>query len=287
MVQLLMALTFVLALVTATDAAEEKNRFYVGIGISFHAEGDGNTLVVDGVLRTGPAERVGIKAGDIIKEIDGQDATRLTERAIRDLMQNGPEGSSVRLKIRRQYFQPVPQEFDTEVARERIDRVAWVSLNHTLTSSHEFDSSGGMRGRVDFAARVFEDKKNKKFVYWFRVQNRSRYTTMLEWDLLNIAIHPHALLGTKIPVIRYPFILKPQQAKVITLATEELPTFSMGAATVFQKMDAAFSQQARKIGLVLSPHGGWQTISISRASGYVPENRLRLGEEKDGEDGKN
>jgi carboxyl-terminal processing protease len=71
---------------------------YAGVGIRISPQ-DGYITAV-GVLPNTPAERAGVRVGDRMVEIDGQDAQGWTdERAVRAL--RGPKGSTVTIKVRR------------------------------------------------------------------------------------------------------------------------------------------------------------------------------------------
>lgn len=71
---------------------------YAGVGIRISPQ-DGYITAV-GVLPNTPAERAGVRVGDRMVEIDGQDAQGWTdERAVRAL--RGPKGSTVTIRVRR------------------------------------------------------------------------------------------------------------------------------------------------------------------------------------------
>ncbi|EFN57183.1 hypothetical protein CHLNCDRAFT_9114, partial [Chlorella variabilis] len=72
----------------------------VGVEVSFSSQqGGSSSLVVISPAPGGPAERAGIRPGDQILSIDGQDTSTLSLYAAGNLLQ-GPEGSEVVLRVR-------------------------------------------------------------------------------------------------------------------------------------------------------------------------------------------
>ncbi len=84
---------------------ERQRGSYYGLGITVQSN-DGNITVISPFEGT-PAHRLGIRAGDIISRIDGEDARGMAiDDAVRRL--RGPKGSTVRVTItRRGYDQPL------------------------------------------------------------------------------------------------------------------------------------------------------------------------------------
>lgn len=91
------------------------NMEFVGIGITFDIDEAG--IKVTSVLKGGPAERTGLRAGDIITEVDGQSlAGKTSEQAV--TLITGQEGTTVHIKVLR----PSTNEtFTLDVAREKIN----------------------------------------------------------------------------------------------------------------------------------------------------------------------
>ncbi|MFA9477829.1 S41 family peptidase [Phycisphaerales bacterium AB-hyl4] len=72
-------------------------RFY-GVGIQLSRR-DGRLVVVSPLANT-PAQRAGVKAGDVIAQVDGRDASRWDlDRAVREI--SGPENTEVKLSLER------------------------------------------------------------------------------------------------------------------------------------------------------------------------------------------
>ena len=75
---------------------------YVGVGATLGADIEKNQLVVVSPMEDSPAEKAGLKSGDIITAIDGKtyEANQLSEAA--SYLKNGDEGTTVTLTIQRE-----------------------------------------------------------------------------------------------------------------------------------------------------------------------------------------
>lgn len=93
---------------------QSKENAYVGIGATIsYPEGEG--LLVESVVKDGPADQAGLRAGDLILAVDGtvlagEDRDKGTE------LTRGPEGSTVVLRIRR----ADGEEIDLPVVRGKV-----------------------------------------------------------------------------------------------------------------------------------------------------------------------
>ncbi|HEX8695278.1 MAG TPA: PDZ domain-containing protein [Longimicrobium sp.] len=85
-------------------------RAWLGIRFSWEEEGDRQARVAE-VMEGSPAERAGVRAGDVVLSIDGRPAT---EEAVDDLREGLDEGDRVRLRLRRD-----GREWDQEVVAAR------------------------------------------------------------------------------------------------------------------------------------------------------------------------
>lgn len=74
---------------------------FSGVGIEFRIEND--EIVVAQIISGGPAEKVGIMAGDVIVTVDDENVSKIgiNEQGVRERLR-GEKGSTVRLEIRRQ-----------------------------------------------------------------------------------------------------------------------------------------------------------------------------------------
>ena len=89
---------------------------YVGIGCSVGTVKGSKDIIVFGVVADSPAERGGLKAGDIIVAIDGKDITGLATNYALTLLQ-GKEGIEVTLTIKRGN-----EKMDLSMVRARIEQ---------------------------------------------------------------------------------------------------------------------------------------------------------------------
>jgi len=91
---------------------------YVGMGAMLGADIEKNEITIVSTIKGGPAEKAGLKGGDVIKAIDGEiyAASRLTEASMH--VKNGEEGSTVVLLIEREG----KGEFEVTVTREKITK---------------------------------------------------------------------------------------------------------------------------------------------------------------------
>ncbi len=105
---------------------------FEGIGAYIDVR-DGQPLIVEPIEQS-PAERAGIKAGDLIMKVDGKDVRGVTIDELRTLVR-GPRGTSVTLTIQR------PGEsgtIDITVQRDeiRVPSVTWRMLPNNVAMIH-------------------------------------------------------------------------------------------------------------------------------------------------------
>lgn len=74
------------------DFKQSINRNYVGIGVSYVQ--NGNTNMVEEVFKDSPAEKAGVKAGDVIHAVDGTVIDGMSSDDIKSMIQ-GDEGTKV------------------------------------------------------------------------------------------------------------------------------------------------------------------------------------------------
>lgn len=87
---------------------------FVGIGIYMTTDTDQNLIRVLAIIKGSPAEKVGIKAGDLIKTVDGQSYTADDLNTISTKIK-GEEGTKVKLEILRD-----KESLEFEVERQKI-----------------------------------------------------------------------------------------------------------------------------------------------------------------------
>ena len=86
-------------------------------GIGAWVDTDGKFLTIVAPMPNSPAEKAGIKAGDVVIAVDGADMTGIDPSLVVQRVM-GPQGSIVRLTIQRQ---GVAEPFDVEVVRDSIN----------------------------------------------------------------------------------------------------------------------------------------------------------------------
>jgi carboxyl-terminal processing protease len=85
------------------DMKEEQRGSFSGLGIVISLRGDENLLTVISPIEGTPADRVGIRAGDVIAEIEGKETTGMSiDDALLQL--RGPKGTKVNIGIRREGY---------------------------------------------------------------------------------------------------------------------------------------------------------------------------------------
>jgi C-terminal peptidase prc len=73
---------------------------YVGVGLQLSGDKEAGLVKVMAPLRRGPAIRAGMKSGDLILEVNGQDATKADVRTVTDWIRGEP-GTPVTIVVRR------------------------------------------------------------------------------------------------------------------------------------------------------------------------------------------
>ena len=105
----------------STLRQEDLRGEFFGIGATLSAANpDGTGARIEGVMKGLPAQRAGLRAGDVILEVDGEDVTKLP---LLDIVAKirGREGTKVTLKVRREGV-PAPLVF--ELVRERVEIIS-------------------------------------------------------------------------------------------------------------------------------------------------------------------
>ena len=111
---------------------EETSGVYKGIGAYIGLDKTTNAPVFTGIMPGTPAEKAGLKVGDIICEVDGTDTLSMDTSGVANMVK-GPEGTKVKIKINRD-----GKDMDFEVTRATINVP-------TVTSEMLPDKIGYMR----------------------------------------------------------------------------------------------------------------------------------------------
>ena len=116
---------------------DQMSNSYVGVGITIELREDGYLNLVD-VVEDGPADRAGLRRGDVLTRVEDQDCAQIGQEQTRNLVR-GEDGSQVRLTVQRdgqeQEFCVTRAYFETVVAEGQM-----VSDRTGLVTIHNFDS---------------------------------------------------------------------------------------------------------------------------------------------------
>lgn len=116
---------------------DQMSNSYVGVGITIELREDGYLNLVD-VVEDGPADRAGLRRGDVLIRVEDQDCAQIGLEQTRNLVR-GEDGSQVRLTVQRdgqeQEFCVTRAYFETVVAEGQM-----VSDRTGLVTIYNFDS---------------------------------------------------------------------------------------------------------------------------------------------------
>lgn len=120
---------------------EEITGDFVGIGVYIKEE-DGQIVITE-TIKNGPAYRAGIKSGDIILAIDGQDIKGLSTREVVELIK-GEANTKVKIKIQRGKEKPKEYTLNREnikvktVEHNKINKdIGYIKLSQFSQYSHQ------------------------------------------------------------------------------------------------------------------------------------------------------
>ena len=122
---------------------ESMNNAYVGIGVTIALDEEAGGLRVESVEAGSPAYEAGIKAGDIMLEVEGQKTIDLGTTGTRNLVR-GEEGTTVHLKFRRG-----EETYECDVLRASIQTV--------VAECRMLEDSIGYVKINNFDARCFDE----------------------------------------------------------------------------------------------------------------------------------
>ncbi|MDP3792956.1 MAG: PDZ domain-containing protein [bacterium] len=199
-------ISFALFLSISISACKDKpERYSIGIGVTLDEIGENieafgvrrggqdlwfnnksgkfnGAISLRQVLENGPAEKVGLEAGDTLLEIDGEDASELGVSGVVEKITNKSVGDSVDLKVRKTDENGnILKEFNTNVTLEKIDRVAWIPLNLELGGS--FCTGDEC---IKYTTKVSEDKAKGKFTYYFSFSSTHSKPVIVQSPLFNL-----------------------------------------------------------------------------------------------------
>ncbi len=129
------------------EELDEANGNYVGIGIYMIVNNARGEIVVSEPMEGSPAEKAGIKPGDYITKVDGEEVTPENASSISEKIK-GEEGTKVKLEIKRD-----KKTLNLEIERKRI------VVSHT--NSKIIDGNIGYINIVDFDGGVSSEFKQK------------------------------------------------------------------------------------------------------------------------------
>ncbi len=102
---------------------------YGGIG-AYIQHRNGHTMISEPVYGA-PAAMAGVRYGDVILEIDGEDVTKLTETDRVSRMLRGQPGTAVKVKVRRPYVQDSILEFDIMRRQISMNPMPYAGIDST------------------------------------------------------------------------------------------------------------------------------------------------------------
>ncbi len=98
--------------------SEYQNGYYTGIGITVANRVDDNALLITGVVDDGPADKAGVCANDIIKQINGTDADKISATDAAALIQYS-DTDDIELSV---YRESTGESFDFTIKKESMER---------------------------------------------------------------------------------------------------------------------------------------------------------------------
>lgn len=96
------------------EYTEETLGNYYGIGVYMQRDSEAGYVKINEVMENSPAERAGVKAGDLIKKVDDREVTVDDFDEVPSLVK-GPEGTKVKITFIRE-----EKEIEIEIKREKV-----------------------------------------------------------------------------------------------------------------------------------------------------------------------
>ncbi len=108
----------------------------VGIGAYLAELKNSSDVVIIGVVEDAPAEKAGLKSGDIIKEVNLENVSGKGSEYVATKLKNGPAGSTVKVKVLRD-----AEEIEYDIIREEVK---YYKIKHKMLDNNigyiDFDS---------------------------------------------------------------------------------------------------------------------------------------------------
>lgn len=137
---------------------EDLSGDFVGIGVYIKEE-EGNIIITD-IIKNSPAQSAGLKSGDIILEVNGQDIKGLNINEVSKLIK-GEIGTKVNIKIKRakeiKNYNIIRNKIKVKVVESKIleKNIGYIKLNQFSEGSHK---------EIQKALKDFDNKKIKNII---------------------------------------------------------------------------------------------------------------------------
>lgn len=153
-----------------TSLMEDNRGSFGGIGITVSPGEEDNLITVVAPIRDTPGERAGIRAGDKIIKIEGEEYTgEQMDLAVKTM--RGEPGTEVTITIRRLSSERPPEEFDLTITREIIniisaqgemlnDRMGYISISSFDENTDRYFTEALRQVKADGAEGIVLDLRN-------------------------------------------------------------------------------------------------------------------------------
>ena len=256
------AATLGLFLVVSFGNAAAGERFVIGVGAEIMPMSEGARLVISSVTPGSPADRAGLKDMDVLLEIDDKPVlarkgnSKITEWLSHleayTIFRSQEIGRTFRFKVIRGFQSGKPREIRVDVTVARYDRLAEVLRPQSIFDVIRIKNGGF----IEFSSSVAEKKSSDKFVYRYKISNKSPGTVLVNWELLDEVLGGEAA--------GYIVKLAPKEVKEVIIESAELPKSVSGLARVWSegKLKSAKGVMLSREPLFLTEGG--------TVSGFIP-----------------
>lgn len=131
------------------SVTQKSSDTYVGIGVQILLDNNGNILITQPPFQSSPAEKAGIKMGDIIIKVDGKDITSYKDDRMVVGMIKGKEGTNVDVTV---YRPSETKSYTFTITRKKLTAVLniWSKMINTNVGY--------------ISIRVFDEKISENFI---------------------------------------------------------------------------------------------------------------------------